>query len=79
MTLTSDQTPQVPLAEMTREDKVTEIMTLVGVAPRDFDRARLNFDSFEPSDIDVRLTSLRAGGVLLQNWRAIRDPGPVPS
>jgi hypothetical protein len=55
---------------MSRRDKVTEIMTLAGVLPRDFDHARKNFPPLEDKEVDARLTRLREGETTIQRWRA---------
>jgi hypothetical protein len=52
------------------EQKITEIMTLIGVNPRDFERAAVNFRRMEPAEIDARLLRLQAGEKRLQAWRA---------
>jgi len=52
------------------DDKITEIMTLIGVSPRDFKRAAANFRRMSPPDLDARLTRLHASERRLEAWRA---------
>jgi hypothetical protein len=55
---------------MLRDDKITEIMTLAGVAPDDFDDARRNYKKLSDLDIDSRLARLRTGAEAVDAWRA---------
>jgi hypothetical protein len=59
---------------MTDRDKIGEILTTVGVAERDFDAARRNFERLGPAEIDRRLEKLRAGSTRIAQWRAERGP-----
>jgi hypothetical protein len=57
---------------MSPEEKITEIMTLAGVAQRDFKAARPNFERLNPDELDRRLEKLRAGSAKIDAWRATR-------
>jgi hypothetical protein len=52
------------------EDKITEIMTLIGVSPRDFARAATNFRSMPEAEFNTRLARLRAGEQRIESQRA---------
>jgi hypothetical protein len=70
--LSPEPIPSAPLAQMTHAEKVTEIMTPIGAAPSDFDRARRKFDSLKADEINGRLSRLRAGEDRITEWRANR-------
>jgi len=59
---------------MTRDDKITQIMALVGVAPSDFDAARRNYMGVDDKEIDSQLSKFREGKSALAEWRKQRGP-----
>jgi hypothetical protein len=57
---------------MTRQEKIKEIMTLAGVGPRDFDKARRNYETLADDEIERRWSKLRHGAEAVDAWRAAR-------
>jgi hypothetical protein len=58
-------------------EKITEIMNLIGVSPRDFARAAANFRSMPEAELDIRLAHLRAGEQRIETWRQERRLAPA--
>jgi hypothetical protein len=58
------------MSEGTTEEKITEIMHLIGVSPRDFARAAANFRGMPEAELDIRLAHLRAGEQRIEAQRA---------
>jgi len=54
---------------MERYDKITEIMTLIGLPPSGFDRARTKYESLNDDEIERRLRRFRAGKRVVDEWR----------
>lgn len=60
---------------MSLDEKITEIMTRVGVAHRDFAASRRNLERLGPDEIDLRLTKLREGSAKIDAWRGRKNSG----
>ena len=57
---------------MSREKKITLIMELIGVAERDREQARKNFEFLSDAEIDARYNLLSEGTAYIDDWRAKR-------
>lgn len=57
---------------MSREKKITMIMELIGVAERDREKARENFDFLPDAEIDSQYNRLCVGASRIDDWRAKR-------
>ena len=54
---------------MTRDEKITEILTLIDLPPREFLAARVNYEKLTDIELDARLARLRAGSAVIAEWR----------